>query len=174
MFKYLKIFIFLTLILLTNFACRKYEYPESTFKGDPSTPSNNPLYGSITKYNVNGIDSLNLLDVYIDTAYSISKVGRNFKIQIKECEISNLTMRGNYVDLGYGWGDRGMALISYTFSKDRKKVKINFMNNHIALDKNLFIDKDIWWQIIRLTPDQSPFKLKTTLDNGNTYEIQIR
>ena len=166
--------IVLLIIVIILFCCKKYKYPESTFKGDPSTPSNCPFSGKITKYYVNGFDSLSLLDEYIDSSYSISKVGHSYKLQIKNCEFDNSTMRGNYVDLAYGYGDRSLALLSYTFSKDRKTIKINFENTPINLHKNLFIDQNIEWQIIRLTPDNDPFKIKTSLANGNTYEIQIR
>ena len=149
----LKNLILLLNIVIILFSCKKYKYPESTFKGDPSTPSNCPFFGNITKYSVNGIDSLSLLDHYIDSAYSISKVGRNYKISLSQCDFSNLTMRGNYVEIFYGWGIGDMASLQYEFSKDKKSIKIKFQNNLHSIHKNLFIDNNLQWKIIRLTPD---------------------
>lgn len=38
--------------------------------------------------------------------------------------------------------------------------------------KNIFISYTTEWDIIRLAR-KGPLKLKTTLDNGNSYEIEI-
>lgn len=149
--------------------CKKYKYPESTFKGDPTKPENCPFHGKITAYKVNGIDSLNLLDKYIDSVQNTSN-----HIHISACEFFKEMPHAGQLDVSYGWGVGDMAVIDYKFSKDCKQIKIDFGNGRHLIKKNLFIGADISWDIVRLSPDDNPFKLKTTLQNGNVYEIQIR
>lgn len=163
-FKYLVI----VLVILLFTTCRKYKYPESTYKGaDPGKFENCPFYGKLTAYTVNGIDSLDLLKWYVDTTYSLS-----YPHKIRECKFNYALYSANEINVTFGPGGVELGNLKYKFSKDKKKVTINFGGRFI--NKNIFISHQVDWDIIRLTNDTLPFKIKKTLDNGNTYEIQIR
>lgn len=165
-FKYLAI----VLVILLFATCRKYKYPESTYKGaDPGKFENCPFYGKLTAYTVNGIDSLDLLINYVDTSFKLS-----YPLKIRECEFMYALYSAHEIDIFFGPGGSGLGQLHYEFSKDRKKIKVSFGSGKYELKKNIFISRDINWDIIRLTNDDKSFKLKTTLSNGNIYEIQIR
>lgn len=167
----LLIFFVSTLLLFTTCKKYKYKYPESTYKwGDPAKAENCPFYGKLTAYNVNGIDSLELLNHYFVRS-------RFPTATIKDCEFV-FTLNTAY-DIAFSAlvvnvSSEGGAIghTSYSFNDDKKSLRVFWNRNDY--DKNLFISKDINWEIIRLSKDDKPFKLKTTLSNGNIYEIQIR
>ena len=170
-FKYAKYWLIGLVVILFFTTCRKYKYPESTYKGaDPSKFENCPFYGKLTAYTVNGIDSLDLLINYVDTAFSLS-----YPLRMRECEFAYSLHSAHEIDNHFGPSNGyGFATFHYKFSKDKKKVAVSFGAWKEAFHKNIFISNEIEWDIIRLTNDTLPFKIKKTLDNGNTYEIQIR
>ena len=147
-------------------SCKKVKYPESTYRwGDPADPVNCPFFDKLTKYSVNGIDSLDFLDKYIDPTFyppnsKISEIEFGFTLDNSK----------RYANVHFG---STLSQLSYDFSKDKRKITINFLPGYYV-KKNLFVSKEITWEIIRLTKDDKPFILKAVLDNGNVYEIQIR
>ncbi|MBX3162977.1 MAG: hypothetical protein KF900_00735 [Bacteroidetes bacterium] len=143
--------------------CKKY--PESRYWGNPTKAKNCPFYGSITKYTVNGIDSLDLLDKYLD---STSANLTNTPTKVKDATFS-FYLRASGIDVVFGL----RSYVTYQFSSDKKKITISFTTK-FPLQKNLFVVNGTEWDIIRLSKGDDPFKIKTTLNNGNTYEIQIR
>jgi len=62
--------------------------------------------------------------------------------------------------------------MSYSFIRKKKYVTIFFHQDTSIYRKHLFITHSTEWKIMRLAKT-GPFKIETTLDNGNKYEIQI-
>ena len=169
-FKYAKYWLIGLVVILFFTTCRKYKYPESTYKGaDPGKFENCPFYGKLTAYTVNGIDSLDLLINYVDTAFKLS-----YPLKMRDCEFRYALYSAHEIDIFFGPAGYGLGTVDYEFSKDRKKIKIYFGFVSKGLKRNLFISLGLDWDIIRFTNDDGPFKIRKTLDNGNTYEIQIR
>ena len=169
-YKYAKYWFIGLVVILFFTTCRKYKYPESTYKGaDPSKFENCPFYGKLTAYTVNGIDSLDLLINYVDTSFKLS-----YPLKIRECEFAYRLNSAHEIDIWYGPEGMGLGILYYEFSKDRKKIKISFAKAKNGFTRNIFISLGLEWEIVRLTKDDGPFKIRKTLDNGNTYDIQIR
>lgn len=167
----LLIFFVSTLLLFTTCKKYKYKYPESTYKwGDPAKAENCPFYGKLTAYTVNGIDSLELLNNYfVRSRYPTAT--------IRDCEFKfYITRASSPPDLALEVNIKSeggaMSTYRYSFSDDKKSLRVT--SSLYSFDKNIFISKDTDWEIVRLSKDDKPFKLKTTLSNGNIYEIQIR
>lgn len=148
--------------------CKKY--PENTlwFKNPSCLPV---IEGHITSYIVNGIDSLDLLNLYYapvqpNAPYPYSKTERDIK---KETFIAS--NKGNYFVISSDLFDDNDFFI-LKWNKDKKSIYFSgdFRRNYY--NKQLFItgSGDINWQIIYLDKNQKKSKIKTTY-NGNTYEI---
>ena len=160
----IKYIIKLTFVLGLIFAlstCKKY--PENTlwFK-NPSKIS--PFYGFIKKYTVNGIDSLDLLNNYFGSAFGLDKNIRNVRFMTY--------YHGGRPDATIIFGNSGISKSCYyEYTKKNKFIILRSIIDTSIFKKILF-DPTIEWQILQLST-KKPFKAKTTLENGNTYEIEI-
>ncbi len=150
--------LFILVILFTG--CKKY--PENTlwFKN----PKNiHPIQGHITKYMVNGIDSLDLMNAYFGNCSGIKKDLRNAYITYDD-------PHGYASRIYFGTSGCSSSTGISFFSKNKKYCKIDNVIDTSILKRKLFLDVD--WKIIRLA-ETGPFKIETTLTNGNKYEIQF-
>jgi hypothetical protein len=154
------LYFFLIVITLVFSTCKKY--PENTlwFKNPEKLY---PFKGYITKYEVDGIDSLDLLSKYYGNAYGLDKNFRNAKFVTTE--------NFKKVTCGLVHGNSGRTTtINYEFIKKKKYLHISLLNYDTSVyKKDIFINFDVEWKIIRLAKSGS-FKLKTNY-NGKNYEI---
>lgn len=152
---------FCVILLLFN-SCKKYPENSLWFKNPEKL---HPFNGYITKYNVNSVDSLDLLNNFFNNKVGLEK-------DIKKSQFHSYSEKGRlYTDFIYPNGFQSIP-ISYSFSNKKKYMFVQMMNDTTIFKKNLFINESLEWEIIRLARKGS-FKLKTTLANGNSYEIQI-
>lgn len=141
--------------------CKKYPEDNLWFKNPEKLT---PFQGYLTKYTVNSIDSLDLLNNYFGHAFGLPRNIRTsqFLTSVEKKQIDCV--------LNYSGGlENGM---DYEFINKKKYLKIFFYPDTTLFKKNIFIDKEVEWKIIRLARN-GPFKIETTLNNGNKYEIQI-
>ncbi len=164
--KYIFIIAVLVAIVFTLSTCKKY--PENTlwFKNPKKLQ---PLKGYITKYNVNGIDSLHLMDSYFGnysgSPYLIKDISKaEFRFS---ADTYDKAPQYNIVFPPFA----NLAVATITFKNHKKYVFIETRIDTSILKRNIFMDAD--WKIIRLTEKTGPFKIETTLTNGNKYEIQF-
>ncbi len=157
--------IFLVLLLFTLSTCKKY--PENTlwFKNPEKLY---PFYGHLTTYKVNDIDSLDLLNNYYGSKSILQKNIRDamFATFVEHGRVTCELIYGSSYGSSYG-------VIYYKFTTNKKQINIALTNDTTIYNKNIFIDGEVKWDIIRLSRN-GHFSLKTTLNNGNKYEIQIR
>jgi hypothetical protein len=115
--------------------------------------------GPLTKYEVNAIDSLNALSYYFQDTGMI--------YEISLYRFNTVIYSGSPYIL-YS-GPNINCQLDYVFSSDKKKLRIVFIS---SIKKHLFVSDDTEWEILILCP-KKPLKLRTRLNNGNIYEIQI-
>ena len=166
----IKLLVTICIITIVCFsACKKY--PENTlWLKNPKRIC--PVNGSITSYKVNGIDSLDLLDLYYKV-YPVStgdpyidNPNKEFK---KELFISRTFSRKNGI---YSVRTQHVyfSAISVIWDQKKKSVIIYAPNSDtIYYKKNIFIEEQ-YWEVIYLDKNGKS-KIKTTFNNGNTYEI---
>jgi hypothetical protein len=159
-----KIFnLILALITLAFLSCRK-KYPENILKG--IKPYKLELMrGFITKYEVNGIDSLDLLNNYLKQAPSIQNKIQNCDIQLDDQrERNRVVMPSHYLRFQYGW------------NSDYDKIYIFHKNDTSTIRKNIFLINVNNWDILRLVRStktvKHQLKIKSTI-GANTYIIQF-
>ncbi|MFO0321129.1 MAG: hypothetical protein ACK504_01730 [Bacteroidota bacterium] len=167
------IFINLSIFILVGLsACKKY--PENTlwFKNPKNIC---PVNGYITSYKVNGIDSLDLLNSYyykgpIPPSYAHKSLVYDVRKEIFETEkLNNRGLHCARTDffrrspvnctILCGWDDKHKNItltVAYT--------------DEYYFAKNIFIENEHKWEVIYLDKHKKA-KIKTTFDNGNTYEI---
>jgi hypothetical protein len=153
--------IFCFFILITLSTCKKY--PDNTlwFK-NPKKVS--PFYGYLKKYTVNGIDSLDLLNNYFGHAFGLVVK------DIRRARFDTEKHRSGWLEAK--WIVSGFTLpVGFDYLRKNCYVHLSCGADTSIFKKILFISPDIEWQILQLGKD--PFKAKTTLENGNTYEIEI-
>ncbi len=155
--------IFLVLLLFTLSTCKKY--PENTlwFKNPEKVPV---LKGYITKYEVNGIDSLDLLNKYFGVNPTIKN--RN----VKECEFQQYI---NYGRISGIWNLGGSCTIETDqhFLDKGKKIRLFQSIDTSCYKKNIFVSLYQVWEILHFPTSKKPyFKIKT-LVNNNTIIIQF-
>lgn len=158
-----------TIFIFFIFSCKKY--PENTlwFKNPEKL---NFVQGYITKYTVNGIDSLGLLNAYFNY-YNLSQPNwPQIKTDIRNTKITAYSDDA-YSETEWDLGRSGVMYTSEAYTSKKKKIKIFFYNDTLFYKKNIFINKQIEWDIIYLSNKNNKRKMKTTLSNGNTYEIQF-
>lgn len=159
-----KLFVFAFITCLFFAACKRY--PENTiwFKNPKKIAI---IDGFITEYKVNGIDSLELLNLYYNLTpppyYKINSGIGNEKF-----------MSGKY-------NNHGTQIVystifetsGYTkWDKPKKNVELSFSRNDtLYYKKNIFIENTHSWEVIYISAKNKKRKIKTTFDNGNTYEI---
>jgi hypothetical protein len=154
-----KIFLFFLILLLTH--CNKVKYPENSSK------INHPekyelMRGSITAYNVNGIDSLDALDEYWLT---------HFKHSLKMCNfnILNTHQRRLLYDSNFG-------SFQYAWTNEYKDIFIDYYPEPGYPRRNIFIENGMSWQILKLVPSKTTvnhqLKIQSEI-NGKIYQIQF-
>lgn len=148
--------------------CKKY--PENTvwFKNPNDIAVIN---GHITAYVVNGIDSLDLLNLYYapilpNAANPFSKTVRDVKTE----QFSARSQGSGYFDVSCDLFDGNLG---FRWSSDKKSINIGGSPLPYYYNKQIFISNrsgEVVWQIIYLDKSGKKSKIKTTY-NGNTYEI---
>lgn len=145
--------------------CKKY--PENTlwFKNPNKIKVIN---GYITEYKVNGIDSLDFLNIYYkpyipNSIYPYNKTNRD--IRFESFTATNVTK--TYWEIKSDLYET----LYYRMQKDKKTIRIGGSIDTIYYKKQLFLDTkgNIDWQIQYLDK-KGKSKIKTTY-NGNVYEI---
>ena len=157
------------IIIVCFSTCKKY--PENTlWLKNPKRIC--PVKGSITSYKVNGIDSLDLLDLYYKV-YPVSTgdpyIDNPNKELKKELFISHTFSRKNG-----SFSVRTLHVYFYEidviWDKKKNSILISAGNSDtIYYKKNIFIERQ-YWEVIYLDKNGKS-KIKTTFNNGNTYEI---
>ncbi len=157
----IKTYLLLAILLLLFATCKKYPENNLWFKNPKKIY---PFQGYITKYEVDGIDSLDLLNKFYGNQLGLNKNFREAKF----------TTYGDYGDTRCSliFGGGLSSSVNYEFVKKKKYLNINLsVGDTTVYKKNIFINFDVEWQIIRLAKSGS-FKLKTK-HNGKNYEIQF-
>ncbi len=151
----------LSLLILLLAACKKY--PENTlwFKN----PKNiHPIDGFITKYEVDGVDSMDLLGTYYGTSQGLPK-------DIRESFFKTRLDRG---DRGYETvfihGNSGVSSsVDVQFSKNKKKIFLWIAATPSDYKKNFFFGKE--WDILYLDK-KGKLRIRTK-ENNKTYLMEI-
>lgn len=152
--------------LLTT--CKKY--PENTvwFK-NPSDIA--VINGHITAYVVNGIDSLDLLNLYY--APVIPNAVYPYGNPVRDVKTEKFSARSN----GSGYFDVSCDLfdgnLSFKWSSDKKNISIGGTPLPNYYNKQIFIKNrsgEVVWKIVYLDKNGKKSKIKTTY-NDVTYEI---
>ena len=157
------------LIAFLVFSCKKCPENNLWFKNPEKLKF---VGGYITKYTVNGIDSLDLLNTYFNYANLSQPNWPQIKTDIKNTKITAYTDDA-YWQTEWDLGRTGVIYTSEVYTSKKKKIKIFFYSDTMFYKKNIFINKQIEWDIIHLSAKNSKRKMKTTLSNGNTYEIEF-
>ncbi len=158
----IKTYILLALLVLLFTTCKKYPENSLWFKNPEKLY---PFQGYITKYEVDGIDSLDLLNKFYGNWPGLNKNFKEAKFVTTE-NFKNIYCRVIHSSSGRS------SRVDYEFIKKKKYLHINLSTNDTSIYiKNIFINFDVEWQIIRLAKSGS-FKLKTK-HNGKNYEIQF-
>lgn len=160
-------FILFTAGLLFFTTCKKY--PENTlwFKRYSKIPVIN---GYITEYRVNGIDSLNFLNVYYKPVIPNSHPPYNKTIRdIRQEKFEAYNRKSVY------WGvncDLYYSNMSYKWKSKGRAISIAGSVDTLYYRKQLFLNTkgEIEWDIQYLDKKGKKAKIKTTYNN-NTYEI---
>jgi hypothetical protein len=141
-------------------SCKKYPEDILWFRNPEKQPV---LIGYLTKYQVNGIDSLDLLNYYLQAVPHFSNMN------IRECRFDQVINHGKIS----GEWTLGPLCSPSTFQefKDKgKKIRISYALDG-CIGRNIFLNQD--WTILNFPTKRKPgLKLKCIV-NGNTYEIQI-
>lgn len=151
------------IILLSG--CKKY--PENTlwFKNPEKIC---PISGNITEYKVNGIDSLNLLNVYYEQAILHGYGPYNNTIRDVKQEVFNPSNKGKgkfNLQCDIFASNSGTC----TWNSNKKSVNVRVGIDMEYFKRNIFITQGLNWDIQYLDT-KGKSKIKTTY-NGNTYEI---
>jgi hypothetical protein len=159
-----KLFIsaFLLVLIAIIFGCKKYPENNLWFKNPEKLM---PFFDThLTKYQVNDIDSLDLLNKYFGNRQGILK-----DIRLAEFK----TVRNNsYNDYLILFKPSLSIPFTYEFTSKKKKIRFNINADTSIFKKNIFMSNNIEWSILRLARKGS-FKIETRLSNGNHYEIEI-
>lgn len=161
----LKALLFVGLVFTLS-TCKKYPENRLWFKNPTKIY---PFVGHITKYEVNGIDSLELLNFYYKkiTCPDIDIKKAYFSTTGAPSNIATTFTFPSSIN-----GCSSNSYLNYTFSNDKKSLNIYYSPDKSLSNRNIFIEDNLKWQIIKLTKKRE-LKIKTILNNGNTYEIQI-
>jgi hypothetical protein len=146
-------------------ACKKYPENNVWFR---NTSKSAILMGYLQKYDVNDVDSLELLNHYFPI-HGNSGLIRD----VKQCEFKQYVNHGR---INGNWNLGGTCNLTtiQDIISNGKKIKIYCEQNSACFGKNIFIDANIEWTIMNFPTKKKPIlKIKTTLENGNTYKIQI-
>ena len=158
-----KIFLFFLVLLLTH--CNKVKYPENSSK------INHPekldlMRGFITAYNVNGIDSLDLLNKYSIADSSVGIKIQNIDFDTYDVRQRNIVANTNFGCITYSWnsGYKYLYVVYTPFPLDN------------VIKRNIFIINGTNWEVLKLIKSKTTvnhqLKIKAEI-NGNVYEIQF-
>lgn len=157
----------LLLAFIFGFSCKKY--PENTlwFKSPKRLSF---ICGKITSYKVNGIDSLQFLDSYYSPGISkISEGNIDCYATCNSCKGMHDFAYATELNIGFRTIYNGTC----EYGNRYKTVKIYSKPDTSYYKKNIFVESGLDWDIIYLSKKDNKRKMKTTLSNGNTYEIQF-
>jgi hypothetical protein len=158
----LKVHLHTLLIICILTSCKKYPENNLWFRSAEGALQG-ALNGPITKYTVNGIDSLDLLSLYICNCPGVVQDIWQFRF--------NTSVDHNRRDTEY-MGRGGPIHTDFVLKDNNMNLTIGFDNSPtVNFRKNLFISNKITWNILELST--STIKVGTILENGNAYEIQI-
>jgi len=159
--------ILLFIVLITLQTCKKYPENNLWFK-NPKRMSF--IFGELTSYTVNGIDSLNLLNSYAIAnsqfpkkdiqAYSTCNACHNGHSFAFVGLLGNLPYSAIFSE---GW---------FEYTAKGKKLKIYNNPDRDYYHKDIFIEQGVEWEIVYLSKKDDKRKMRTTY-NGNVYEIQF-
>ena len=157
----------LCLLFIGLNSCKKY--PENTlwFKNPEKMTF---IFGELTVYKVNGIDSLPFL-----ASYGVN--GAQLLLNdIRTGPKCNSCHNGLYFSFSglVNNGALSFALSngSFEYVSKGKKLKIYNTPDKSFYSKNIFIESGLEWEIVYLSKKDDKRKIKTTY-NGNVYEIQF-
>ncbi len=157
----IRLYVLFILLILLFSTCKKYPENALWFKNPEKLY---PFQGYITKYEVDGIDSLDLLNKFYGNSIGLNKKLREAKFLT--------TVNFKKIDCRVVHGNGNSSSVGYEFIKKKKYLHISlYASDTSVYRKNIFINFDVEWQIIRLAKSGS-FKLKTK-HNGKNYEIQF-
>jgi hypothetical protein len=127
-------YIYWTPFILFFCACKKYPENNLWFKNPKNTL---PINGVITKYEVNGVDSLDLLSTYYGASQGLPN-------NIRESFFRTRLERG---DRGYETvfihGNSGVSSsVDVQFSKDKRKIFLWIGDTSADYKKNFFFGKE--------------------------------
>lgn len=140
-------------------ACKKY--PENTlwFKNPKKIY---PLQGYITKYEVDGVDSLDHLSKFYGTLQGLPNDIRQSRFVT--------TGEGKDLDVVFVHGNSGASSsVSFEFSKNKKKIYMSLPSDLDTYTYDFFFRKE--WDILYLDK-KGKFRIKTQYNN-KTYLIEI-
>ena len=144
-------------------SCKKY--PENTvwFKSiDPFFVG----FLQLTKYSVNGIDSLSFLPSYCGSKAH----DRNYKIWLFEGYSTAKKFSQNEAFFHLG-SSANLIAIKQTYTNRKKNIIIQFqLNDTLIFHRNLFLN-DEPWKIMKFLSTGTR-KIEKTV-NGNKYELQF-
>ncbi|MBK7310391.1 MAG: hypothetical protein IPI93_06255 [Sphingobacteriaceae bacterium] len=155
-------YILLASSLFSLTTCKKYPENRLWFKNPERIY---PFQGNLTKYTVNGIDSLDLLNAYWGNQFGLVK-------DIRQIKFSTTYNTPNEPRATLIFSGGLSTSLYYSFGCKKRCINISMYRDTAIYKKRLFISDQIAWKINRLAKS-GPFKIETTLDNGNKYEIQI-
>ncbi len=149
--------------------CKKYSENNVWFKNPKKI---NPFCGRLREYKVNGIDSLSLLNSYFDKTINVVA---KWDTKVAYFVTNKLI---NKESISFNDGDGiGIGGLNFSLTKRNDLMKINYFpgiyDGKIIFNKNLFISSETEWEIIKLPKAGCDLKLRTTLGNGNKYEISM-
>ena len=157
----------LCLLLIGLNSCKKY--PENTlwFKNPEKMTF---IFGELTVYKVNGIDSLPFLESY---GLHGSQILLNDIRMYPTCNYCNNGYSFSFSGLVYnGAHNFSLSSGSFEYVSKGKKIKIYNQPERLYYSKNIFIESGLEWEIVYLSKKDDKRKIKTTY-NGNVYEIQF-
>lgn len=131
----------------------------------PRPPKIELMRGFITKYEVNGIDSLNFLNNYLKQSPTEANKIQNLEIQgDDEHERNKVVMPSHYLRFKYEW------------NSDYDKIFIFHINDTSIIKKNIFLINGNNWDIQRLVRSKKTthhqLKVKSIIGD-KTYIIQF-
>jgi hypothetical protein len=153
-------FLFFLIILIIFLGCKKYPEDIVWFR----RPSKQPIVGGyLTKYEVNGIDSLDLLNQYLQAV-------PHFKNRdIRDCQFEQFINHG-IITGTWTLGDLCVLAFTQTISSNGKKVRIKY-GDDACIGRDIFLNQE--WTILNFPTRHSRGLTITTTVNGNKYEIKI-
>ena len=162
---YFLIYAIIILVSINFMSCKKYPENNLWFK-NPKKMS--PVHGYIKAYTVNGIDSLDLLNVYYEPTIQHGYGPYNKAIKDVKQELFNIS------SIKKGKADVNCDLfynqhLSSTWSSNGKSINIRSGVDIEYYKRNIFIISGLNWDVVYL--DKNMKSKIRTINNGNVYEI---